>query len=282
MRHDRVRIIWKCDSLGLVFSENATQKAYGRPVLSSNHLTHGERIPSFRVPTRSRRNRSSATRWPVYQADALPNSAVPFMRSQLGLRMAIGPKVSSDDEHFWLSILLGGARSCKIEPVAPTNILSESMHHAMVSLYSFHLVHAGPRFRTEEANPDQKQKGEPNKPDISKLDPAMDVNKNASGEIDWYDVTDWGVEGRILPSEERKSWFDRFPASAEGMVTGSVWSLSRDSAGMVARFKTNAKSIHVHYKTTKDKLAMPHMPATGSAAWICTLAMTKGIGNGCR
>ncbi len=127
----------------------------------------------------------------------------------------------------------------------------------------FILSTLAPAFGQKEAKTDQKQKGEGSKPDISKLDPAMDVNKNASGDIDWYDVTDWGVEGRILPSEERKSWFDRFPASAEGLVTGSVWSLSRDSAGMVARFKTNARSIHVHYKTTKDKLAMPHMPATG-------------------
>jgi hypothetical protein len=32
---------------------------------------------------------------------------------------------------------------------------------------------------------------------------------------------------------------------------------------MMARFKTDAKSIHVHYKLNKDKLGLPHMPATG-------------------
>ncbi len=103
----------------------------------------------------------------------------------------------------------------------------------------------------------------PAKPDIAKLDPAMGVNKAAAVELDWHDVTAWGVEGRILPEQERKRWFDRLPANAEGKVTPAVWSLSRDSAGMMVRFKTDATSIHVHYKLMKDKLGMPHMPATG-------------------
>ncbi len=103
----------------------------------------------------------------------------------------------------------------------------------------------------------------PAKPDIAKLDPAMGVNKAAAVELDWHDVTAWGVEGRILPDQERKRWFDRLPASAEGKVTSAVWSLSRDSAGMMVRFKTDATSIHVHYKLMKEKLGLAHMPATG-------------------
>jgi hypothetical protein len=35
------------------------------------------------------------------------------------------------------------------------------------------------------------------------------------------------------------------------------------SAGLMVRFRTDAKSIQVHYKLTKPALAMPHMPATG-------------------
>jgi hypothetical protein len=42
-----------------------------------------------------------------------------------------------------------------------------------------------------------------------------------------------------------------------------VWSLSRDSSGMMVRFKTDATAIHVHYKVMKANLGMPHMPATG-------------------
>lgn len=100
-------------------------------------------------------------------------------------------------------------------------------------------------------------------PPISKLDPAMDVNKKAAADLDWHNVTEWGVEGRILPNQERRRWFDRLPSSAESSVTPSVWSLSRDSAGMMVRFKTDATAIHVHYKVTKSNLGMPHMPATG-------------------
>jgi hypothetical protein len=64
--------------------------------------------------------------------------------------------------------------------------------------------------------------------------------------LEWHDVTTWGVEGRILPDQERLRWFDRLPASAEKTVTPAVWNLSRDSAGMMVRFKTNATEIGAH------------------------------------
>ncbi len=97
----------------------------------------------------------------------------------------------------------------------------------------------------------------------AKLDPAMAASKASNPNLDWYDVTTWGVEGRILPDQDRKQWFDRLPSSAEGKVTNAVWNLSRDSAGMMARFKTNSPAISVHYKVRKPQLGMPHMPATG-------------------
>jgi len=100
-------------------------------------------------------------------------------------------------------------------------------------------------------------------PSTAKLDPAMDINKAAADGLDWHDVTTWGVEGRILPDQKREQWFDRLPASANGSVSSNVWNLSRDSAGMMVRFKTDATAIHVHYKLKKSNLAMPHMPATG-------------------
>lgn len=106
-------------------------------------------------------------------------------------------------------------------------------------------------------------KGTAKAPDVSKLDPAMGVNKAAAENVEWHDVIKWGVEGRILPDQERLRWFDRLPASAQKTVTPAVWSLSRDSAGMMVRFKTDATSIHAHYKLAKPVLGLPHMPATG-------------------
>jgi len=81
--------------------------------------------------------------------------------------------------------------------------------------------------------------------------------------LTWHDVTTWGVEGRGWPNLERKRWFDRLPAVAEGKVTTAVWNLSRDSAGMMVRFKTDATVIWTRYTLRSDRLAMPHMPATG-------------------
>lgn len=93
--------------------------------------------------------------------------------------------------------------------------------------------------------------------------PAAPALQSPAVELRWHDVTQWGVEGRILPEQERLRWFDRLPASAQGKVTPAVWGLSRDSAGMLARFRTDASAIHVRYRLMKAGLAMPHMPATG-------------------
>jgi hypothetical protein len=84
-----------------------------------------------------------------------------------------------------------------------------------------------------------------------------------SDTLDWHDVSKWGLEGREWPTTERLRYFDRLPAEAEKTVTPAVWNLSRDSAGMMVRFKTDAEALHVHYKLTKAVLGMPHMPATG-------------------
>ena len=81
--------------------------------------------------------------------------------------------------------------------------------------------------------------------------------------ISWHDVRETDLEGRAFPEAERKSYFDRLPAEADGKVTPAVWGLSRDSAGQMFRFRTDATTIYAHYKVTKPLLAMPHMPATG-------------------
>ncbi|MCA8999345.1 MAG: SGNH/GDSL hydrolase family protein [Planctomycetaceae bacterium] len=80
-------------------------------------------------------------------------------------------------------------------------------------------------------------------------------------EIQWHDVRDWGIEGKGWNDTEK--YFDRLPQRAKGVVRDAVWNLSRHSAGMLARFKTDASSIWVDYTVTSANLAMPHMPATG-------------------
>lgn len=80
-------------------------------------------------------------------------------------------------------------------------------------------------------------------------------------DLAWHDVRDWGVEGKGWRNTQR--YFDRLPAKAEGVVREPVWNLSRHSAGMTARFITDATTIQVRYTLLLERMAMPHMPATG-------------------
>jgi lysophospholipase L1-like esterase len=90
-----------------------------------------------------------------------------------------------------------------------------------------------------------------------------EAEPHIDGDTAWYDVTQWGVEGRGWADQERERYFDRFPTKAEGKVRPPVWSLSRHSAGMSVRFATDSNVIRVRYKLLSPGLAMPHMPATG-------------------
>jgi hypothetical protein len=79
----------------------------------------------------------------------------------------------------------------------------------------------------------------------------------------WHDVTQWGVEGRGWGDQERFRWYDRFPEKAKETVTQSVWNLSRHSAGMMVRFKTDSSAIHAKWNLLSPNLGMPHMPPSG-------------------
>ena len=79
--------------------------------------------------------------------------------------------------------------------------------------------------------------------------------------IPWYDIRHLGVEGKGWT--DTKSFYDRLPAKAEGVVRGPVWGLSLDSAGMCVRFVTDANEIQARWELRSKNLAMPHMPATG-------------------
>src|SRR5690606_10884604 len=57
-------------------------------------------------------------------------------------------------------------------------------------------------------------------------------------------------------------FYDRLPAKAEKSVRKAVWHLSRESAGLMIRFRSNAPDIRVRY-TVGGKMDRPHMPATG-------------------
>ncbi len=84
---------------------------------------------------------------------------------------------------------------------------------------------------------------------------------DADGKTVWYKGMLLGVEGKGWVNT--KSFYDRLPRKANGMVRAPVWNMSHHTAGMLIRFATDAKSIQVRWTLTKKDLAMPHMPATG-------------------
>lgn len=83
--------------------------------------------------------------------------------------------------------------------------------------------------------------------------------------LEWHDVTTWGVEGRAWTDLERKRWFDRLPAVADGSVTEKVWNLSRDSTGMMVRFMSDTSTIWADYTLLKERLNGSNMNPIGAS-----------------
>jgi hypothetical protein len=77
----------------------------------------------------------------------------------------------------------------------------------------------------------------------------------------WYDCKLLTIEGKGWTNTE--SYYDRLPAKAKDTVPGAVWDLGHDTAGMCARFVTDAQYIKIRWTLLNETLAMPHMPATG-------------------
>jgi hypothetical protein len=77
----------------------------------------------------------------------------------------------------------------------------------------------------------------------------------------WHHLTELDIEGKAW--QDTATPYDRMPPRAEGVVPDAVWSLSQCSAGLCARFVTDASSIHVRWTLRTSRLSMDHMPATG-------------------
>lgn len=88
------------------------------------------------------------------------------------------------------------------------------------------------------------------------------VETDAQG-VRWFDARVFGIEGQGWT--ETKSPFDRLPAKAEGVVRPAVWNLSRNSAGLCVRFKTNASTLSARWELTSGRLGLPHMAASGAS-----------------
>jgi lysophospholipase L1-like esterase len=77
----------------------------------------------------------------------------------------------------------------------------------------------------------------------------------------WHDAREITMEGKGW--SDTRHFYDRWPARAETIVRTNVWNLGHDSAGLCARFVTDATAVSVRWILRRESLAMAHMPASG-------------------
>lgn len=96
--------------------------------------------------------------------------------------------------------------------------------------------------------------------DISKLDKNFAAGSVEAGQR-WVDLRELTLEGQGWRDESEP--YTRYPDRAKPTLREPVWQLSRHSAGIRVRFRTNAPTISARWSLLNENLAMPHMPATG-------------------
>src|SRR5690606_25609043 len=90
---------------------------------------------------------------------------------------------------------------------------------------------------------------------------AQEDDASESIAFRWQTVTPAVLDGQGWT--DTASPFDRFPGRASSDLRDPVWHLSRNSTGMSVRFTSDATHVRVRWTVTQDRLALPHMPATG-------------------
>lgn len=90
----------------------------------------------------------------------------------------------------------------------------------------------------------------------------------------WYDVQSFQIEGKGW--KDTQEFCHRLPAKAENFTRPKVWRLSTRSAGIAARFTTNATDIYVNWKLTSDRLSGSNMAPTGASGIDCYLRTKNG------
>lgn len=89
--------------------------------------------------------------------------------------------------------------------------------------------------------------------------------QSKSSEFKWWNPADSKtavIDAQAWPGEV-EHFYDRLPLRAKKDVRKEVWDLSRNSAGLKLRFKTNSKTIKVRYTVGIKTYGMDHFPATG-------------------
>jgi hypothetical protein len=77
----------------------------------------------------------------------------------------------------------------------------------------------------------------------------------------WYDIREVDLEGKGWVDTE--NFYDRLPLRAKAVVRQPVWDIGQRSAGMCARFMTDATSVKARWTLRLERLGSEAMPASG-------------------
>lgn len=80
-------------------------------------------------------------------------------------------------------------------------------------------------------------------------------------DFDWYDGSHFGVLNQGWRDVENT--YDRLPLKAKNILKPNYWTLSKMSAGLAVRFKTNSSQLAIKWEVGSKNLSMYHMPSTG-------------------
>lgn len=98
--------------------------------------------------------------------------------------------------------------------------------------------------------------------EIAKWDSRMAVETAVvTNGVKWIDGKYLPIEGRAFNDVEH--YYDRLPAGVTTNVNAGVRSMKHHTSGMLFRFVTDLKSLHVKWVPYGRGLSMDHMPSTG-------------------
>jgi hypothetical protein len=93
-------------------------------------------------------------------------------------------------------------------------------------------------------------------------------------EFGWHPLGE--PEGRGWPMPQTLRMTDRLPARARRLVPEPVWELSRHSAGLYHRFRTDAAEIAARWTVNLEPVALGHMPASSCSGLDLYAADDRG------
>ena len=82
------------------------------------------------------------------------------------------------------------------------------------------------------------------------------MNHKVERDLQWYDVREWGVEGKGWT--DTRAYYERLPRRAE-KVLPNLWPMSRHCTGFSCEFETDASCIHARWNLQLRELDEPNM-----------------------